>query len=258
MEEDTLKTKAPKKAKQPHTGHRGRMRERIENNGMEKLQEHEVLEYLLYSFVPRKDTNELAHRLLDEFGSLCDVMNAAPEHLRKVKGMTENASLFISVMPEIFREYVVCAKHKKEKIVLDSPSKVQEQMGSYFVGLNEERVYAVALDVQRRIIGEKVWTSKKRDKVFVEPQEILEFAKRSKAKNVIVAHNHPSGSAHPSPADIDLTDDIKRLLELTGYKLEDHLIFNDREEYYSLKSNGFLGNAESVLDENGVPVEKRE
>ncbi|MDE7373497.1 MAG: hypothetical protein K2N18_05480, partial [Clostridia bacterium] len=244
-------------AEQLHTGHRGRMRERIENNGIGELQEHEVLEYLLYSFVPRKDTNELAHRLLDEFGSLCDVMNADPEHLRKVKGMTENASLFISVMPEIFREYVVCAKHKKEKIVLDSPSKVREQMGSYFVGLNEERVYAVALDVKERIISEKVWTSKKRDKVSVEPQDILEFAQRSKAKTVIVAHNHPSGSVYPSFDDIELTEKIRDVLKLTGYNLRDNLIFNDRGEYYSFKEKRHLGNAENVLDENGVPIDNK-
>ena len=256
MEEDTLK-KNGKKAERLHEGHRGRMRKRIENNGIGDLQEHEALEFLLYSFVPRKDTNELAHRLLDEFGSLCDVMNADPKHLSKVKGMTENASLFISVMPEIFREYVVCAKHKKEKIVLGSPEKVSNHMGTYFVGLNEERVYAVALDAQRRIIGEKVWTSGKRDKVSIEPQDILEFAQRSKAIKVIVAHNHPSGSAHPSSEDIDLTENVKSLLELTGYELEDHLIFNDREEYYSMKAKGYLGNAENVLDENGVPVDKK-
>ncbi|MCM1305844.1 MAG: hypothetical protein NC037_02770 [Bacteroides sp.] len=214
------------------------MRDRIEDSGIEDLHEHEVLEYLLYCCVPRKDTNELAHRLLDEFGSLCDVMNANPTHLEKVSGMTRNASLFLSSLPEIFREYVVSAKHKKHKVVLDSPAKTIEYMGGLFTGLDEERVYAVALDVNRRVIGEKKWTSGKRAQVDVTPQQILDFATRTKAISVLIAHNHPSGGITPSYADIDLTERIWSLLELTGYKLDDHMIFNDAGEHFSFWQSG--------------------
>ena len=227
-------------ANHQHEGHRERMRERIEKNGIGSLQEHEVLEYLLFSFVPRKDTNALAHRLIDEFGSLCDVMNADPKHLQKVSGMTENASLFLSVMPEIFREYVVSSRHKECNVVLGNLEQVKSHMGSYFIGLSEERMYAVALDTQHRIISEKVWASGKRSEVDVTPKQIYEFAQRTKAISVLIAHNHPSGSVHPSVADVDLTKDIKTVLELTGYKLEDNLIFNDEGECYSFKQNGYF------------------
>ena len=88
-----------------HNGHRQRMRTRILTGGIGNLQEHEVLEYLLYSFIPRKDTNALAHTLIKEFGSLYDIFNAKPEHLQAVSGMTENAGLFLSVIGEIVRTY---------------------------------------------------------------------------------------------------------------------------------------------------------
>lgn len=89
-----------------HDGHRARMRDRIRKGGIGSFQQHEILEYLLFSFVPRKDTNEIAHALIDRFSSLSGVLNASEEDLAKVSGMTQNAALFLATLPDVFRAYV--------------------------------------------------------------------------------------------------------------------------------------------------------
>lgn len=92
-------------AKRVHDGHRDRMRERIRRSGLSTLQEHEMLEYILYAFVPRKDTNEIAHALIDRFGSFAGVLNADEKRLAEIAGMTENAALFLCNLPDVFRAY---------------------------------------------------------------------------------------------------------------------------------------------------------
>lgn len=226
-------------AKNLHDGHRNRMRERIAKEGISNLQEHEVLEYLLYCFVPRKDTNDLAHRLIERFGSFKGVLNADPKSLRSVAGMTDTASLFLSVLPEIFRTYVHSAV-TEDKRRLSTVAEVRDYLGGLFAGLDEERVCAVALDVNDRFVAQRIWTSKNRAKVDVSTQQIAEFVTASKAISLIIAHNHPSGSIHPSVDDIELTKAIKTMLNIMDVKLRDHMIFNDKNEYYSFQQNDKL------------------
>ena len=82
-----------------HDGHRQRMRERIASDGIRSLHDHEVLEYLLFPFVPRRNSNEIAHRLMEKFGTFSEVFNADAADLAAVAGMTGNAALFFSGLP---------------------------------------------------------------------------------------------------------------------------------------------------------------
>ena len=82
-----------------HENHRARMQERVARDGLESLAEHEALEYLLFLAIPRKDTNELAHRLIQHFGDFCKVMEAEPEELQRVEGIgPRSANLIHTVM----------------------------------------------------------------------------------------------------------------------------------------------------------------
>lgn len=74
--------------KQVHDGHRERMRDRIRRSDLSALQDHEILEYILYAFVPRKDTNEIAHALIERFGSFSGVLNADESALRVTLSVT--------------------------------------------------------------------------------------------------------------------------------------------------------------------------
>ena len=93
--------------KNVHEGHRDRLRQRFLQEGLENFQDHNVLELLLFYSIPRKDTNEEAHNLINRFGSLSGVFDASFEELCEVKGIGENSAALIKIMPELFKKYEV-------------------------------------------------------------------------------------------------------------------------------------------------------
>lgn len=224
-------------AKQVHEGHRERMRARIRNGGISNLEEHEILEYILYAFVPRKDTNEIAHALIDKFGSLAGVLNADEKRLAEVAGMTQNASLFIACLPEILRCYMLSCE--KERQSLKGRGDIRKFLGNKLYGLREEELYAIALDSRSGIIDARNLAKGSADAVELNVRAVVDFALKNKASSIIVAHNHPSGNPAPSQKDIDITQELYGTLSALGISLLDHYIFSGTK-YYSFEENGML------------------
>ena len=112
-----------------HEGHRSRKKEQFRAHGLDAFADHEVLELLLYYAVPRQDTNPIAHRLMEKFGSLDAVFAADRAALEEVEGIGENASTLISLMfPLMHRIRASSGAH--ETILSDT-----EQAGAYFLDL---------------------------------------------------------------------------------------------------------------------------
>ena len=101
-----------------HRDHRSRMKARFAAQGLDGLNDHEALELLLYFAVPRVDTNPIAHRLLDTFGSLHGVIDASHEALKRVQGIGENAATLLVLLREMMRRY---AMDKAERILKARP-----------------------------------------------------------------------------------------------------------------------------------------
>lgn len=233
-----------------HSGHRQRMRERIIKGGIDSLQQHEILEYLLYAYVPRKDTNALAHELINRFGDLSGVFNASRERLAEVAGMTDNAALFLSVMPDVFRAYLTSLNAPKQSI--KGKGAARNYMGNMLYGLKEERVYVAALDAHDNLLGcERLSATGSGDSVELSVRTVVDYALRMNASSVLLAHNHPSGSVLPSQADMDLTFQVLITLAGVSVRLQDHLIFSG-SECYSFEEDGKIErmrNAKSYLKE---------
>ncbi len=232
-----------------HEGHRERMRTRIEKNGIMNLQPHEVLEYMLYSFVPRKDTNELAHRLMSEFGSFSNVLNASPEFLREISGMTENAALFLSALPDIFHLYL--AEVNTNKTDANKPLKPDEsirtRMGSLLYGCAEESVCIAALDYHEKVLACEIIETGERSEVRLDPKTVVNYAQKHRAYGILLAHNHPNGNTNPSTADMSLTYDIYTTLNSLGYRLLDHYIFHGND-FYSFKEHNQITYFKNLYD----------
>ena len=221
-----------------HDGHRMRMREKIESAGTLSLHDHEMLEYILFSFVPRRNTNEIAHALMNKFGSFADVLNADAAELKEVPGMTANAALFLSVLPEIFRRYAVSVAKKRP--VLSGKRAVRDYLAGEMFGMPVEAVCAVALDAQDGLIKFEKLATGTGSSVGVSPRDVVRFALQNEAVSVVLAHNHPSGNARPSQNDYDMTCEIASVLAGISVRLADHIIYTDTDSY-SFEENGLLG-----------------
>ena len=87
--------------KQLHQGHRQRLRNRFMQEGLDHFEQHNMLELLLFYSIPQRDTNEVAHRLLNRFGTISDVLNAPVEELETVEGVGHSSALLISSVHQI-------------------------------------------------------------------------------------------------------------------------------------------------------------
>ena len=213
------------------------MREKIASDGIRSLHDHEVLEYLLFPFVPRRNTNEIAHRLMEKFGTFSEVFNADAADLAAVPGMTENAALFFSVLPEVLRRYAVSVAKKRPQ--LSGRRAVRDFLAGVMFGMPVEAVCAAALDAQDGLIKFEKLARGTGDSVEISARAVAEFALRTNAVAVVIAHNHPSGNARPSQEDYDVTCRIAAVLSGMGVKLYDHIIYTDNESF-SFEENGLL------------------
>jgi len=218
-----------------HDGHRKRLKARFIKSGLDDFEPHNVLELLLFYSVPRKDTNPLAHRLINRFGSLSGVFDAKPEELMKVDGITENTAVLISMVPQVARKYL---EDKAEaKNVIGSFFDIGTYLMPKFVGRTVETVMLASLDNKNKIISCSIVAEGESDRANLSKRKIMEEAMRVDATRVILAHNHPRGFAVPSAEDIYLTEEIYSLLKTVGIELVDHIIFAE-DDFVSLAASG--------------------
>lgn len=218
-----------------HDGHRKRLKARFIKSGLDDFEPHNVLELLLFYSVPRKDTNPLAHRLINRFGSLSGVFDAKPEELMKVDGITENTAVLISMVPQVARKYL---EDKAEaKNVIGSFFDIGTYLMPKFVGRTVETVMLASLDNKNKIVSCSIVAEGESDRANLSKRKIMEEAMRVDATRVILAHNHPRGFAVPSAEDIYLTEEIYSLLKNVGIELVDHIIFAE-DDFVSLAASG--------------------
>ena len=220
-----------------HAGHRARMRERFMKEGLSGFSEHEVLEFLLMFAIPQRDVNPLAHRLIDRFGSLSAVLESSPAELTRVDGVGENAAALLSLMPQLMGYYQHSAMGRKP--VITNLAEARKYAGALFFGLHEERVYMICVDQSGRVLHPALMHRGTIDQVQIYPREVVETALRYHAHAVLLAHNHPSGLALPSPEDRQTTLVLKAALEAVGIVLADHIIVAD-DDFVSLRDDGIL------------------
>lgn len=207
----------------PHQNHRARVRETFRRAGVDGMPDHNLLELLLFYSIPRKDTNEIAHRLIDTFGSLNGVFDASYDRLAEVEGMGESSALLLSMIPGICRRYVEGMTDKK-KINLSTPEAVSEYLVKKYYGCKTEVFYMLCLDGIGNLINCCKLSEGSSGTVVVDKRIMLETALRNNADKIIFAHNHPNGIAVPSKDDLELTYEFATILSPVGIRLADHFI----------------------------------
>ena len=224
--------------KKLHNGHRHRVKARYLMEGMDAFEDHQVLEMLLFFSIPMKDTNELAHKMIHEFGSLAGLFEADPKDISKRCGVSENTAILVSLIPSLARRYF---KGKwGEKPVLNSSPKAGEYAVSLFTGRTYEAFFLICLDSQNRVNYAALVHEGTINEAPVYPRLVVETALRHQANSVILAHNHPGGSMQPSNADIEVTKRITTALDAISIKVVDHMIVAG-DKYFSFAEKGLIG-----------------
>lgn len=232
------KREAVKKASLPakaglHDRHRERMRQKY-REARDSLADHELLEIFLFPLLPRKNTNPLAHALIERFGSLDGVMEADPAALCQVEGIGEKTAFALSQVSYLWRRSEE-AKERRGGEALDTT----DRLGRYFLakyrGVTEEVVYLLLLDSRARPIDCRKLSEGLVDCSEIDCARIVEMAQLRKATRVVLAHNHPGGIAQPSDSDMTVTRYLRRVLAPIGIRLEEHILVADGN-YYPLSA----------------------
>ena len=219
------------------SGHRARLRKRLLDGGAEALADHEVIEYLLMTAIPRRDVKPLARTLIQRFGSLAGVLNADPRALEKLPGMGETSAAALKIVALATRR--LAREHVREKPVLGSWQALIDYLTIDMAHLTVERVRVLYLNTQNMLIHDEHVGDGSIDEAAIHPREVIRRGLDLGATALIMVHNHPSGSPQPSRADIDITNRIAEAGRLMGITVHDHVIIG-KEGHVSLRVKGLI------------------
>ena len=220
-----------------HEGHRQRLKNRFLECGLKGLDDHQILELLLFYCVPRQDTNPIAHALLNHFDNSLDrVLEAPPSELKKIPGVGESVATYLSLLNAFYRHYD--SKSTKEEESLDSFEKCGQYLFAKFRKRRNETVFLLCLDAKCKLLCCKELGEGSVNSAAVPIRRIVEVALSVNASTVILAHNHPSGYAVPSSDDLLTTKQLAYSLAAVDIVLADHMVFADND-YVSMRESGW-------------------
>lgn len=209
-----------------HAGHRERLRRRFVAEGLDHFEPHVILEMVLFYAIPRKDTNPIAHSLLYAFhNSLSAVFDAPLEELMKVKGVSRNAAILIKLFPEVCRRYLLEMNETGETVKTSEDA--AKHMLPLFFGRTNENVAVMCLDGKGKILYCGIVFEGSVNAAGVSVRRLVEIAVRYATTDVVLAHNHPGGTAIPSEQDVVVTQKIAEALHTVNIRLVDHLVVAD-------------------------------
>lgn len=212
-----------------HAGHRQRLKNRFLQEGLDSFEKHNILELLLFYAIPQKDTNDLAHALLDQFGSLRGVFEADFSELIKIPGIKENTATLIKMIPELAREYMF--EEVSEENIFDTADKIGRYFVRKYIGEINETVYLMLLDNGFKLLNVSKIHEGSVSSARVSPRKIMTQVIKYNASMAVVAHNHPNGVAIPSMEDIDTTYKLKNTLDGYEVKLIEHILVGGNEYF---------------------------
>lgn len=222
-----------------HNGHRERMRERFDADPeMMTFQEHEMLEFLLNTVIPRKDTNGIAHELIAQNGSLYGVFNASVQDLLSVKNMTVSAAYLLTGIIPVVRKALRLADEKSMKQIINYGD-AADFFHTFFMARNTECVCVLFLGLKYNLIKTTVINDLNPATVTFNVRNVAASAVKCGARYVIVGHNHPSGSAMPSENDFMLIWNLFNVLAGLDVEILDNFIFTEKG-FLSFRNVGIL------------------
>lgn len=210
-----------KKLKTSNEGHRKRFFERVEKCGASTLSDHELIEGTLFFVFPRRNTNDIAHAIMDRFGSIKGLLDASEAEIMSVPMVGKRCAVLFAFIAEIMRRYFRVSGKKE---TFDTVEKVGEFFMSRYICVGTERVYMLLLNNSMRYIDCVLIGEGSINSVAFDAKRAYQYAFERKAANVIIAHNHPGGIAIPTEDDSRTTAMLANGFGCLGINLVEHFI----------------------------------
>lgn len=237
------------KEKYIHSGHRSRLRNRVKKYGLDSLNDHEVLELLLGYAIPRKDTNPLAHNLINYFGSFAKVIDADFYDLLKVNGVGEETAVFIKVLSSFMPIYKE-SKAKEEDLIIKNTFQAVNYFRKRFEIKDKEFMHVICLSKTCKLVSSFSFDGKNDAEINFDFKTFMDKINKENVHSVMMFHTHPNGGVEPSEEDLKTTQRCVHIASLCGIKFLDHLIFNETE-YSSMFQ---LGHIADMLRKSNVLI----
>jgi DNA repair protein RadC len=222
----------------PHYhGHRERLRERFRDAGADALADYELLEMLLFRAASRADTKPIAKALLARFGSFAEVLSAPTERLVEVDGVGEKMASEIRLVHAAAQRLARADVRRRDAI--SSHEDLLAYCRATMAFAPREQFRVLFLDKRNHVLKDELLQEGTIDHTPVYPREVVRRALELGATALILMHNHPSGDATPSRADIAMTRQIVEAAKPLGIVIHDHVIVG-RDGHTSLRASGDL------------------
>ena len=219
-----------------HSGHRRRVKSEFLARGVEGWSDHRVLELLLFYAIPQGDVNDLAHELIERFGSISGVLDASVDELKKCRGVGEHTAILLKTVTAVARCYV--SDRGRRGDVIENYLDAAEELRPYFFAARNETAFVLCLDSKGKVLGVRRLSEGCIASTTINLRRLLEEVLSLRASRVYLAHNHVSQIALPSDEDWESTSQVENTLQTVGVSLEDHLIFVDGD-FVSLRASGW-------------------
>lgn len=219
----------------PHKNHRKRMKQQFIRGGIDQFEPHQVLELLLFFAIPQRDTNPLAHRLLDRFGDLASVLDADHAELCRVDGISDHSATLLVLCGQLLSRYY---KEKTDKKKFSNLSEIIEFMQMQLINEQREKVLLLSLNNRSQMINCTVVHTGTITSAEASTRELVQAALRNRATAVVVAHNHPVGFCLPSEEDVAATKAFVPAFKMMDIEVLDHVIVA-QDGCYSMRGSPY-------------------
>lgn len=219
--------------KQLHQGHRQRLRNRFIQDGLEHFEQHNMLELLLFYSIPQKDTNEIAHHLLNRFGTISDVLNAPVSELETVDGVGYHSALLISTVHQISDIY---CRDKTERRKIVGLASITADCVSRCPHQSETEMLLVCADNTQTLLNRHVLEIPLTDIQNMDVRQMMQIVLGTNATAVVAAIHRSGGKSKPTKEDRLLARKMARALGTINVRLLDFIVICSEKDYTCMSS----------------------
>lgn len=235
--EEIMQVNKQENKEHKHHGHRQRLKDKVRKNGLSSLSEHEIIELLLTYTIPRRDTNALAHDMLDSYSSISGLIDANYKDLQKINGVGEETALFFKVVSQLFDIYK--SKSNVKSVKIDSVYAGVNYFRSHYSVRKVEKLVVLCISKIGRVVSAFEVDGENDSSVSFDMKFITDNINRENTSSIVLYHTHPNGDVNPSKEDMEITQRIFNICAVMGIMCLDHIIFNE-DKHFSFRDNHLI------------------